>query len=83
MSDEYILVIETEDPNMLTIESSYVDDIGVLEIEIENTPSVNILTGVGTITLSDIPDIPVSKIIGLDDYLDGYIDTIDVDGGSP
>jgi len=79
MSDEYILVIETEDPNMLTIESSYVDDIGVLEIEIENAPSVNVLTGVGTITLSDIPDIPVSKIIGLDDYLD----TIDIDGGSP
>ena len=79
MSDEYILVIETEDTNMLTIESSYVDDIGVLEIEIENAPSVNVLTGVGTITLSDIPDIPVSKIIGLDDYLD----TIDIDGGSP
>lgn len=79
MSDEYILVIESEDPNILSIESSYVDDIGVLEIERENTPSVNILTGVGTITLSDIPDIPVSKIIGLDEY----IDTIDIDGGSP
>jgi hypothetical protein len=35
--------------------------------------------GLSPISVSDLPDIPVSKIIGLDDYLDSY----EFDCGTP
>ena len=79
MSDNYTVVIENIDPNIITIESSYIDNIGVVEIERFERPSVNIITGISSIQVSDLPDIPVDKIIGLDDYLDNYA----FDCGSP
>lgn len=85
MSDDssFTLVIQTEDANILAIETSFIDNIGVVEIERFDIPSVNIYTGIGTLSIADIPDIPVSKITGLDDYLDAFAETINVDGGDP
>lgn len=72
MSDEFQIFIENSEPNIITLETSYIDNIGVIEIERFDTPSVNIISGGTQINVSDLPDIPVSKIIGLDDYLDNY-----------
>lgn len=79
MNDEFTVIIENNDSNIIIIESSYIDNIGVVEIERFGTPSVNILTGLSPVTLSDLPDIPVSKLVGLDDYLDAY----EFDCGTP
>lgn len=79
MNNEFTIIIDNIDPNILIIESSYIDNVGLIEIERFGTPSVNILTGLSPVTLSDLPDIPVSKIVGLDDYLDAY----EFDCGTP
>lgn len=78
MSD-FTVVIENDQPDILVLETSFINDIGVVEIEKYDIPSVNIYTGLASLTVSDIPDIPVSKIIGLDDYLDQY----EFDCGTP
>lgn len=78
---EFNIIVENLEPNILTIETSIIENIGVVEIEKFSTPSVNILQSSAIINVSDLPDIPFSKIIGsldvyridgLDDYLDGY-----------
>lgn len=79
MTDDFTVIIENIEPNIITIESSFIDSVGILEIERFETPSVNIITGIDSITVNDLPDIPVSKIVGLDDYLDAY----NFDCGSP
>lgn len=79
MSDSFVVVVENIEPNIISLETSYIDNIGVVEIERFNSPSVNIIMGLSPISLSDLPDIPVSKIIGLDDYLDTY----EFDCGTP
>lgn len=79
MSQEFTIVIEDIGPNIIVVESSYIDSVGVVEIERFGAPSVNILTGLSPVTLSDLPDIPVSKLVGLDDYLDAY----EFDCGTP
>jgi len=79
MNNEFTIIIDDIDPNIIVIENSYIESIGVVEIERFGTPSVNILTGFSPVTLSDLPDIPVSKIVGLDDYLDNY----EFDCGTP
>lgn len=55
-------------------------------IEIESTIGANlndvyleIDTCTRPILISDIPDIPVSKIIGLDDYMTNFLDNFDFD----
>lgn len=78
MSD-FTIVIDNDQPDILLLETSFINDIGVIEIEKYDIPSVNIYTGLTAITLNDIPDIPVSKIIGLADYLDQY----EFDCGTP
>jgi len=72
MSESFSIVIENNEPNIISLETSFIDNVGVIEIERFGAPSVNIIMGLSPISISDIPDIPVSKIIGLDDYLDGY-----------
>lgn len=79
MNDEFAIIIENNDDNIIVVESSYIDSIGVVEIERFGSPSVNILTGLSPISLSDLPDIPVTKILGLNDYLDTY----EFDCGTP
>jgi hypothetical protein len=78
MSD-FTIVIENDQPDILLLETSFINNIGVIEIEKYDIPSVNIYTGLTNLSLSDIPDIPVSKIIGLAEYLDQY----EFDCGTP
>lgn len=78
MSD-FTIVIENDQPDILLLETSFINDMGVIEIEKYDIPSVNIYTGLTNLNVSDIPDIPVSKIIGSDDYLDRY----EFDCGTP
>lgn len=75
------IVLENLEPNILVIETSIIDNIGVVEIEKFSPPSVNILEPSAIINVSDLPEIPFSKIVGkldvariegLDDYLDHY-----------
>lgn len=79
MNESFSVIVENVEPNILVLETSFIDNIGVVEIERFGTPSVNILMGLSPINISDLPDIPVSKIIGLDDYLDSY----EFDCGTP
>lgn len=79
MNDEFTIIIENNDANIIVVESSYIDNVGVVEIERFGSPSVNILTGLSPVSLSDLPDIPISKLVGLDDYLDSY----EFDCGTP
>ena len=72
MTDNFTIIIEDIEPNIITIESSFIDNVGLVEIERFDRPSVNIISGLDNITVSDLPDIPVNKIIGLDEYLDQY-----------
>jgi hypothetical protein len=79
MSD-FTVVVENLEPNTLTIETSFLDVVKTLEIE-RSINSVYIISQSNIINVSDLPDIPFSKIIGnipvgrisgLDDYLDHY-----------
>ena len=79
--NDFTVVVENIQPNIISIETSFLDVIGVVEIERFASPSVNILSRSAIINVSDLPDIPFSKIIGnldvsriggLDDYLDHY-----------
>jgi hypothetical protein len=81
MSDEFIVTIEDGSTHILSIDTSFIDNLGLVEIERYESPTVNILTSFQTITINDLPDIPSSKISGnfdvsridnLDDYLDHY-----------
>jgi hypothetical protein len=87
MSD-FTVVIENTEPNIISIETSFIDNIGVVEIERFGAPSVNILRESSIVSVSDLPDIPftkitgsvdVARISGLDDYLNNYT----FDCGSP
>ena len=80
MSD-FIIEIENTQPNIISVETSFLENIGVVEIERFSSPSVNILNRSAIIGVNDLPDIPFSKITGnldisrisgLDDYLDHY-----------
>jgi hypothetical protein len=78
---DYSVVVENLEPYSLSIETSFVENIGILEIERTASASINILGPLAIINVSDLPDIPFSKITGnidvarisnLDDYLDNY-----------
>ena len=80
MSD-FIIEIENTQPNIISVETSFLENIGVVVIERFSSPSVNILNRSAIIGVNDLPDIPFSKITGnldisrisgLDDYLDHY-----------
>ena len=85
---EFIVVIENIEPNIISLETSYIDNIGVVEIEKFGYNSVNIISDKGIIYVGDLPDIPMSKITGnlsvfRIDGLDTYLDDYDFDCGSP
>lgn len=79
MSEPFIISIENNEPNIISLETSFIDNVGVIEIERFAAPSVNIITGLSPISVSDLPNIPVSKILDLDEYLDNY----EFDCGTP
>ena len=79
MSD-FTIVVENLEPNTVTIETSFLETTKILEIE-RYINSVYIISQSNIINVSDLPDIPFSKITGnipvgrisgLDDYLDHY-----------
>lgn len=79
MSD-FTIVVENLEPNTVTIETSFVDSLKVVEIE-RSIGSVNILSNGAIIGVNDLPDIPfskitgnlnVSRISGLNTYLNSY-----------
>lgn len=85
---DFTIVIENSQPDILLLETSFINDIGIVEIERYDIPSVNIYTGFSSLTLSDLPDIPVDKIIGLDSYIDNYLadytfEIEEIDCGTP
>lgn len=78
---DYSVVVENIEPYSLSIETSFVENIGILEIERTALASINILGPLAIINVGDLPDIPFNKITGnidvarisnLDDYLDNY-----------
>lgn len=86
--NDFTIVVENTEPHIISIETSFLESIGVIEIERFASPSVNILSSSAIIGVSDLPDIPFSKIIGnLDvsriDNLDDYLDEYAFDCGTP
>lgn len=87
MSD---FIVELTDPqtNILTIETSFVEDLDNITIEVFDTYNLEVIN-TEKILVSDLPDnIPMSMITGnLDvsriDNLDEYLSDIPIDGGSP
>lgn len=87
MSD---FIVELTDPqiNILAIETSFLDEVNDLTIEIFDSYNLEIVN-TEKILVSDLPNnIPMDMIIGnLDvsriDNLDEYLSEIPVDGGSP
>lgn len=87
MSD-FTVNIENTPPNIISIETSFLDNIGVIEIERFAAPSVNILSRSSIINVNDLPDIPFSKITGNIDVsritnLSVYLDSYSFDCGTP
>lgn len=79
MSD-FTILIEDIEPNTIIVETSFIDSLEVLEIE-RAISSVNIISQSNILGVNDLPDIPfskvtgnlpVSRISGLDSYLDSY-----------
>jgi hypothetical protein len=79
--NDFTVVIDNMEPNIISIETSFIDSLGIIEIERYPAPGVTILSTSAIINVSDLPDIPFSKITGnipvnriegLDDYLDHY-----------
>lgn len=86
--NEFIVVVENTEANIISIETSFIDNIGVVEIERFSSPSVNILSSSAIIGVNDLPDIPFSKITGNIDVtrisnLDDYLNSYSFDCGSP
>lgn len=75
MSDFLIEIIETN--NILEIETSIMDVTNNIEIETTTSQSLEVLAGyAGTVVYA-------SDIIGLDNYLSNFIDSYEIDCGSP
>lgn len=86
MSD-FSVVVENLEPNTLVIETSFLENIQTLEIE-RYINSVFIINQSNIINVSDLPDIPFSKITGFLDVsritgLDSYLDSYSFDCGTP
>jgi hypothetical protein len=80
MSQIYVVEIETEPLTSIEIESGSIADIPNIYLEVVNTEKVLLsdlppLNFTGTITTSQITD--------LDNYLSNFIDTYEIDCGTP
>jgi len=86
--NDFIVIVENNEPNTISIETSFLDNIDTIEIERFSAPSVNILSASTIINVSDLPDIPFSKITGNLDVsrisnLDAYLNSYTFDCGTP
>lgn len=87
MSD-FILEITDYQKNIIEIETSFINNINNLEIELYDTFNLEIVN-TEKVLASDLPDdIPMSKIVGNLHYsriegLDGYLDQYEFDCGTP
>jgi hypothetical protein len=86
--NDFTVVVENILPNIISIETSFIDNLGIVEIEKYPSPGVNILSRSAIINISDLPDIPFSKITGNLDVsrinnLDNYLDEYAFDCGTP
>lgn len=75
MSEFIIEIIDTK--NTLEIETTVSNVTNNLEIETSSSEFVEIVSG------STANFISVGDILGLDDYLSNFIDTYEIDCGSP
>lgn len=75
MSDFTVEIYDTK--HIVEIESTIGNIINNLEIETSSDRSVDIVSG------SSLGFISVSDIVGLDSYLSNFIDSYEIDCGSP
>ena len=75
MSDFTIEI--SDDTNILEIETSVMDVVNNIEIESTSVQTIDITTGYSASVVY------ASDIIGLDNYLSNFIDTYNIDCGSP
>jgi hypothetical protein len=87
-NNTFNVIVENLEPNKLFVETSHIDNIGIVEIERFSSPSLEIFNQSSIIKADDLPDIPFSKITGNIDVarisnLDNYLDSYSFDCGSP
>jgi hypothetical protein len=75
LSDFTIEIFDTK--NIVEIETTVGNILNNLEIETSSDRSVEVVSG------STVGFISVSDILGLDDYLSSFIDSYEIDCGSP
>ena len=75
MSDFSIEIFNTN--NILEIETSVMDVINNIEVETTSLETLEIVTGYSAFVVY------ASDIIGLDNYLSNFIDSYNIDCGSP
>lgn len=75
----YNVEVAHKNPDTVVVQTSITENNGSVEVVRTSSPSVIISTVSPTIKVSDLPSIPLSKLIGLDDYLDSY----EFDCGTP
>ena len=74
--------------NIISLETRHINNIGVVEIERFGYNIINILSDKSIISVSELPDIPMSKItdnlsVARIDGLDTYLDDYEFDCGTP
>lgn len=93
MSDIYVVEIESSSGGFLEIESGSYADLPNISLEILSSETVLDIINTEFLLASDLPDnIPMTKITGmldvnrisgLDNYLSNFIDTYEIDCGTP
>lgn len=74
--NDFIIEI-SDDTNILEIETSVMDVINNIEIETTSSQTVEVVTGYAASVVY------ASDILGLENYLSNFIDTYNIDCGSP
>lgn len=82
MSNIYVVEVESEPTYSIDVESGAIAGLSNIYLEVVNTEKI---------LVSDLPNynvaytgtISVDQIIGLDTYISGFIDTYEIDCGTP
>jgi len=71
--NDFIVITENTEPNIVSIENSSSDPAAIVEIEVPQSPTINILGPSATINASDLPDFYHTKIIDFNSAVSGLL----------
>jgi hypothetical protein len=71
--NDFIVITENTAPNIISIETSSLESIGIVEIERHSSPSINILGPSAIINVSDLPNFDHTKITDFNSAVSGLL----------